>query len=766
MRRFMLNKNSNKKGSTLLTVVVVSCFAAILIAAVLGFVQRAHKNAFINYNSEQAYYIATSALDSIHDYLEKDGADYTTLLDMAGANGGAGSKGTIKLGDNTIDDIIPGGECTLNVSYMGTAYIKVAVTGKCNGQEKTINAYYSVVKNSVPAQIDNAIYADANITFEFSSANAGSVTSKGDYNTSNNSTSNGSIVTDGDFNVKTSYNWTDDPDGCGSFIVVGGNFIANNSGAKFSPIFPKVLEQNVSEFISVKNGFMPIQSVTIGTPSKVMDLYCNTAYIGGANSSHTHWKNGYPSPNSMKLELYGNMYCYKIENTADPNYGHVDDGDLIVTNDASEFVITGDVYVEGDIRSGTNRDNRILGTLYISDTTNITTMNNHAIVCDAISYSTNTPMKVLDLIKTNKIKIPKVKGGYDYYSAAEFETLINSNNEADKVRVSEIVKTDPIVHTVSNSRNYKPSTDYKDYKREYQTTEEFVKDSATIKNLYQNALVTTTNKIANFETKFKDEYTGIEFEYVVDKNYCLIDYNQIYGLNGKDLLIDMTQFSGDCVIVIDTNNQVRSLENVNIIVKNQIKNADGTVTTEADGFCYIVLAYDDSESTSSTLNLHKVNIYDYCTYKHVIKDGKAINLSSYVGGDDKIINEIYTDKVYTPNLGRTYLMINEGDSLKLPQATHEHMLEAVVYAPGVLIEGTSCGNSTLKYLFDAENPDTVAKFSGDKRVAVLGAVICDSYKEDSNTFGIAFSAPAPGSGVGTSGSANKTKITFSHYESR
>lgn len=767
MARFTLRKNSNKNGSTLLTVVVVSCFAAILIAAALGFVQRAHKNAYINYNSEQAYYIATSALDSIHDYLEKDGADYTTLLDMAGANGGAGSEGTIKIGDLMVEDLIPGGECKVNVSYMGTAYIKVAVTGACNGQEKTINAYYSVVTNSVPAQIDNAIYADASITFSLSAENAGSVTSNGEYRTSNNSKSSGSIITDGNFHVNTSYTWTDDPDGCGSFIVVGKNFLNENSGTTFYPSYSKVLEQNVSEFITIEGGFMPRQSMKVGTAPKVMDIYANSVYLGGAKNSNTYYDTALGGgPNSMQLEMFGNMYCYKIENATDDKYGHADDGDFIVNNDATSMDLTGNMYVEGDIVAMTNHDIRIKGTLFISDTTEITTMSNRGVICDSISFSTNSPQKVLDLIKNNKIRIPKVPGTSDYYTASEFQNLINSTSDSDKARLAEIVKTDAIVHAVSNSRNYKPSTDYNDYKRDYQSTADFVKDSSTVKNFYQSALVTSTNKISNFATKLNDSYTGLEFEYVVDDNYCLIDNTQIDQLKQKDILVDMTQFSGDCVIVIDTNNQSRTLESLNIIIKNQVKADDGTVTTPAEGFCYIILAYDDNDSTTSQLNLQWVNIFDYCTYKNVIKDGKAINLTSYVGADDEVINDIYTNQIYTPNLGRTYLMINEGDKLTFPQNSSSYICEAILYAPGVDVESQGCGHSGLKYLFDATKQDVITGFSNDKRVGFLGAMICESFKDVSNTFGVAFSAPAPGSGVGASGSEGKTKITFSHYESR
>lgn len=779
MASFKLCKNSNKKGSTLLTVVVVSCFAAILIAAVLGFVGRAHKNAYINYNSEQAYYIATSALDSIHDYLEKDGSDYTTLLEMAQANGGKGSDATVKIGDLTIDDVIPGGECKVNVSYMGTAYIKVAVTGECNGQSKTVNAYYSVITNSVPAQIDNAIYADANISFSLSAENAGSVTSSGDYETSNNAKSSGSVITDSDFVVRTAYTWTDDPDGCGSFIVVGKNFLNENSGTTFYPSYSKVLEQNTSEFITVEGAFMPRQSMSIGTAPKVMDVYANSVYLGGAKNTNAYYAD-YVSAlqgigksdfntNSMSLTMFGNMYCYKMENATDPNYGHADDGDFIINNDATSLNLTGDLYVEGDVVAMTNHEVRIKGTLYLSDTSVITTMNNRGVICDAISFSTNTPEKVRQLIADNKVRIPEVAGGTDYYTVAEFEALMDSTDDADKERLAQIVKTDAIVHTVSNSRSYKPSTDYNDYKREYETTAEFVENDNKIKNLYQNALITTTNKISDFATTLADTGntgTGLTFDYVIDQSYCLINKDQIDSLMGKNILVDMTKFNGDCVIVVDTNKQERSLKNLNIVVKNQVKDANGDITTKAEGFCYIILAYDNDTSTTSKLNLDKVNIFDYCTYKNVIKDGKAVNLTSYVGADDEVINDIYTDKVYTPNLGRIYLMINEGDKISFPQDTASNLCEAILYAPGVDVESEGCGHSGLKYLFDATKPDVVSSFSNGKRVCFLGAMICESFKDSRNTFGVAFSAPAPGSGVGASGSESATEVSFSHYESR
>lgn len=768
----MVNLKANRKnnnGSTLLTVVTVSCFAAILIAAVLGFVARAHKNAYHNYNSEQAYYIATSALDSIHDYLEKDGADYTTLLDMAGANGGAGSNGVVKLGDLTMDDVVPGGECTVSVKYMGTAYIRVSVTGRCNGQEETINAYYSVISNSVPAQIDNAIYASNDITFALSATNAGSITSNGSYETSNNSKSNGSIVTDGDFLVKTSYTWTDDPNGCGSFVVVGGNFLNNNSGTTFYPGYSKVLTQNVSEFITVEGGFMPIQSMSIGTAVKVMDVYANTVYLGGAKTTSTHYKTGYPGPNSMSLTMFGNMYCYKYENASHPLHGHDDDGDFIVTNNATSLDLTGDLFVEGDIVNESNHNIRINGTLFIADDTTITTPTQYPIICNSISYSSNNAGKVLQMIQNKKIRIPKTPGGSDYYSASEFQTLMNSTNDDDKAKLSTIVRTDAIVHTASNHRNYKPSTDYNDYKREYENTSDFVNNNAVIKNLYQQALVTSTNNITNFTSGAgNDANVGLDFSYVVNKNYCYIGPAHFEQIRGKDVLIDMTKFTGDCVVVIDCNNQSRTLEDMNILIKNGVKKVDGTEITAPEGFCYIIVKYDDNASTTNTLNFKWCNIYDYCTYQHVVKGGKAINLTSYVGGEDEIINEIYNNVVYTPNLVRNYVMVDAGDKIAFPQDSNNYMMEAILYAPGVNVDDSGNGNNQHKYLFDAATPTTVSGFGtdGTKRVAFLGAMICNSFNSSSNTFAVAFSAPAPGSGVGSSGSSGRTEVRFSHYESR
>lgn len=768
----MANLKANRKnnqGATLLTVITVSCFAAILIAAVLGFVARAHRNAYHNYSSEQAYYIATSALGSIHDYLEKDGSDYTTLLNMAAANSGSGSEGVVKLGDLDMDDIIPGGECTVSVKYMGTAYIKVSVTGKCNGQEKTVNAYYTVTQNSVPAEIDNAIYASNNITFALSATNAGAITSNGAYETSNNSQSNGSIITDGDFLVKTAYTWTDDPDGCGSFIVVGGNFLNDNSGTTFYPGYSKVLTQNASEFISVEGGFMPRQSMSVGTNEKVMDIYANTVYLGGVKATNTHYKSGYQGPNSMSLTMYGNMYCYKYEDAANPLYDHTDDGDFIVNNDATSMTLTGDLYVEGDIVNTSNHAIRINGTLYLSETSSITTPAGKPIICEAVSCSNNTPGNVISLINNGKIKIPKSSGAEVYYTAAEIQALANSTNAADQETIANIVKTDGIVHVSATSRNYKPSTDYEDYKRDYESTKDFVEGNNTVKNLYNSALGSTANAITNFTAgAYEDTNLGLTFNYVVNKSYCYIGPAHFESIRGKNILVDMTKFTGDSVIVIDCGNESRTLESVNLIIKNGVKNNQGVLTQNPEGFCYIIVRYDNDDDTTNTLNFKWVNIYDYCTYQNVVVGGKAINLTSYPGADDTIVNNIHNAKVYTPNLVRNYLMVQEGDKIAFTQNSNEYMMEAILYAPGVNVDDAGNGSNQHYYLFDASAPETVSKFgsTGEKRVMFLGAMICESFKSESNTFAVAFSAPAPGSGVGSSGSVNQTEVKFSHYESR
>lgn len=202
-------RGANRQGAVLLTVITVACFAAVLLTAIISFVNRSHTNAYNNYNSEQAYYIASSALGSIHDYFEADG-DYSTLLAMADDNSGTGTTGTIKLGDNDISSLIPGGDCKVAVTWMGDAYIRVSVTGTCNGQYETLNAYYAVTPMNKPVKIKNALYAHSDSTFTMAASGQGAISTAGDISLAggNGADFRGTLACGGDFFIENKLYWS------------------------------------------------------------------------------------------------------------------------------------------------------------------------------------------------------------------------------------------------------------------------------------------------------------------------------------------------------------------------------------------------------------------------------------------------------------------------------------------------------------------------------------------------------------------------------
>lgn len=764
---------SNRQGAVLMTVLTVACFAAILLTAVITFVKRAHTNAYNNYNSEQAYYIASSALGSIHDYFEEADGKYTKLIDMANANGKTGTDGTITLGDVAMSELVPGGDCTVNVSYMGdNAYIRVSVTGYCNGQCETINAYYTINNNSKPANIDNALYCNGESNFAMSCSSTGSITTGKDFVAqSNNSSATGTIVTGGNFATRTTYHWTNDPNNtANSYIVAKGNFYINNSGCSFLPTLAKN-EDNKAQFISIGGAFAPIQSVKIGTDSvKQMDLYCNACYLGGMDSSDPHYLSG-DGKNSMSLEMYGNMYCYKD----DAYVGKPENGSFIIHNDATGMSLYGNLYVEGIIKLETNHNVNVYGTLYIDPlNTTITTNSGHPITVDAISGNGLNATQVAQWINNGSLRIRKTPGVDGTYVTA---TDVTTDTEG------KYVKQEAINHGTATSRSYKPEVDFDNYKREYENTADFLNNKDTVKALYNSA---ASKPISDYATSLTDSNLGITFTHVVTDS-CYIDTNSFPEPGGHTyyVLVDVDSAGKDVVLRLkpgvqwDGSNGI-SLENVVFVVKNGKPDSDGKIPASVKSFCYIIA--EDSSSTM-TVSLSKTIVVDYYTYKNVIKEGKAINLTTYLDDDGNIQNYISANSgytyngsdygVYTPMPTRTYIMANEGDTITMGNQTQNSdevplVCEAVVYAPNATIESSGYGSDKWVFLKDVNSTalGMLSDINSDTRLACLGALICETFNGNSNTFGVSFVPPAPGSGVGASSSESTTKVEFSHYESR
>lgn len=803
-------RSSNRSGAVLLTVLTVACFAAVLLTAVISFVNRAHTNAYNNYNSEQAYYIASSALGSIHDYFEKDGMDYTTLLDMADANSGNGSQGTLKLQDGSgvydLENLIPGSDCSVSVTRSGQGYIKVSVTGYCLGQAETINAYYSIMGLTNPATIDNVLYSNGSTGFGQSASSVGSLTTRSSYNTSNNATAAGSVITGADFNVLTTYKWQTDPNNkAGSFVIAGHNFYINDGGdCTFEPANRKN-DDNTSQYISVGGMFSPDKPITIGLAGaneQYMDLYCSTVNLTG----------------NSRLTTYGNVYCYKLSDADwDKVHAHTDlsdyeknrcalqvstawdntlnknvvtgiitpltkdeNGDFIVYGSSNGFEINGDLYVEGDIRimDGNDKPYSVNGTLYVDSATTISSSKS-PIICNAISGAGLDEETIYKWIDDGVLRIRMTAGSNNYWTVAQLRAMFPAN------RV-QYIKKDGIVKGTVTSRNYKPSTDFGNYERNYESTEDFLAGNVEVKqkldvafNMPVGGHAASSDNL--FAANVTDDELGMHFDYVIPSADVPTSSCQLTGsYDQKNILIDMNKVTGDFVVELDKS--LSFSNGVNIVIKNgefDENTGKWVPGKEPDGFCYFI--YDQDEP-NMTLN-GTVSVFDYYTYKYFMKEQYALNLTSKVNSDDgSIENYIFQKKdgspykdaggntygVYTPQPCRTYLMLKNGDTFNTGDIVGNCCgpLELIFYAPDGALNSSAFGLQTGKYY--RGNGTTIEGLSAlgtDARLGILGAIIDEKFTGH-NTFGVEFVAPAPGSGVGTSGSESTTEIKFDHYESR
>ncbi len=775
-------RGANRQGAVLLTVITVACFAAVLLTAIISFVNRSHTNAYNNYNSEQAYYIASSALGSIHDYFEADG-DYSTLLAMADDNSGTGTTGTIKLGDNDISSLIPGGDCKVAVTWMGDAYIRVSVTGTCNGQYETLNAYYAVTPMNKPVKIKNALYAHSDSTFTMAASGQGAISTAGDISLAggNGADFRGTLACGGDFFIENKLYWSNDPkQTTNSFVSVSGSIYTKNCGAEFSPVLSKT-DDNASQYISVGKSFQNSQSISIGTAECAMDLYCNACYAGTAQNGDYYYNSSYSTNTGSSFVQYGNLYCYKITTDSDGNpiSDYTDNGALIIGNLCNTFKVTGDVYAEGNIiNRSQNADAVIDGTLYISPTTTITRAHNKSIVCDAISCDGLQLATIANWINDGTVKIVNPAGGYFTFSQ------LSSLPAEDLVKY---VKSDAINPGTTTSRNYKPSTDFvESFSQDYE-------DSATFLNSTLNSAVKTQYEQAATKNlnSFPQSVNGGDITINVNQS-CYIDDSLNFETGGKNyyIYIDVESMTTDCVIRLGHGNSNSvNLDNMIFIVKNGSRKADGTWLREPEHFVYFICENDETDQTPMTVNFGGCVIYDYNTYEKVVKNGYAINSAAVYNDDGTVSNYMNGNydgtNIYTLNESRVFIMGNayrDGDgnivaydTLNLASANNKNRanlpvcLEAIVYAPGAKVTVGNGGTSEFKYI-DTPNSTTPHQFgylsNQQVRVAVLGAIINENFSASLNTFGVCFVPPAPGSGVGSSDSTETTRVAFSHYESR
>ncbi len=820
-------QRGNNDGAVLLTVLTVACFAAILLTAVLSFVGRAHTNAYNNYNSEQAYYIASSALGSIHDYFEEADGSYTKLLEMANANSNAGTTGTLKFSDGSdtieMSELVKDSNCTVKVSRMGDGYIKLSVTGYCRGQAETINAYYTVEEAKSLGGIDNALYCDGLATFDKKVSSAGPLTTRKDYFVQNSTNGNGTIITGKDFRVMAAgYYWKSEPGKqAKNYIIVSHNFrTEDGAGADFIPLSTKQ-NDNTTQYIAIGGQFQIIGATHIGEEGREMDVYCSNVSL--------QCKSEYKS--------YGNIYCYKLtQDEFDKVHEHSEGAGEIETGDnpltvenSGDFTfnahaateINGDVYVEGNVIINDHAQSQTIngdlhlgaGSRIIDNTSNET--NRMFLIGVKHLYVTDmTYRDVAELLQKGTIifkeRIKQDNGSYVeniLLDDSTAKTLADKSDSEIEETLKDLVTIQGFSHDVPTSREYKPDTSFETYQRDYEITEEYLKKHTEIKSAYESA----TDDITKYYVGAAPGHPAMhDYDIDLDIGYYIHDpssYSCILSdLNANEagnetnkrasvVLIDLNAIGHDYVIKLkpDGLSNVVNLTGASdqkpalILVKNGERNLTTGEWIKQPEHNLYVIADDGASGTTIKVDTEKFGVMDYYTYYYVIKNKYAINLTSYIDNNNgtqqgyMFVNEsesTYKDKsgtvhgIYTPPLTRNYLMINPGDVLSLKN-TCSVFLECVVYAPKAEIDSTLVYGYDGAFFLKDSSEETLRTLheaindssTRDSNLCCLGAMICDKFTGQ-ETFGVSFFPPCPDAGLGGSKTTSDTEIKFSHYESR
>lgn len=698
MKNTPKRKQRNKPGVVLFTAVAVMLMLSILLTATVSFVSVNRTKTNDNYKSKQAYLTASSTLESFINQIKTDTAptnDPTAkaqqkkaienLKKLASANSGKGTTTNVSYNgvDGKSDNI---GTTKITVAQEGTSakYIVVTCETTYLGKTEQVAAHISIRSDPKPADYTNTIELVGNGGAGYDNLNV-----IGDMAGINNTT--GKV-----------YRFTNNTSIYGSYLMYGSLEVSTQP---LIMLKPSLVDEKQGSTVTISENLDVSNEFRINSTMARADGY-NYVNIGQKLSTSNHMDVG---SSGFDVDLfcceaniggndytqYGNFYVYKGAGAynGDATFG------------ANGQTINGSLYVEGDLN--VTKSLKVTGSVYVTGT--IT--GKDKIVCPASNIHEGAVLSKAG--RDAKPQIPVSADAYVYYP----EDFFMSN--------------DTNVTTISDE--YQAFYDGSNTK----TFNSFASDWTNVDyTLTEPIDLTGTGAKTQVTSRYKLRITS---SCKWAKND--LDFNT-YG-NGSRILVDVSDSSGDIVIMLESGLSLDSSWSPTIVVRNRSTIIDAT-TGDRKYNCYFVsdsgsaitlngidsVTGKSKHSGSSACNysFKGLKVFDYDTYVRMFDSSVLNNTKGNPGLPQSgfVLNPTSVDVAgsYRPKNSSIIFLFGENTTLN---ATDQSFFQGSFYSPQAIVNIATSGLGGLVVTDSAGGKMTV-------QCCAVGVVIANSFGNANTAF--------------------------------
>ena len=575
MKKLFGSIRSNKDGSVLLAVLTIMSFATILAATAFSFVSQASKQSYSNYNEKQAYYTASTCLETFVDSVLTPGStQWDTFVQVAQT--GATST-PVDLGDM--------GTCEISIERpAGQSLIKITATATVNGKQESVVCYLKENTVQKTAKFTNAIELTGSNSAGYNNLNViGDMAGSNDsneldmfYSFDNNPVIYGQFFQYGSIENHNHLDFQDSISGEGTSLTATQfiNFTRNDTYVKSNI---KKENNSNSNYVNAGEAFTTNATHTIlgadsdidaatGIKTADIDLFAGGVVFGLQNESSAHTDSARlvaQRYNALAVSgmvtnfgggndyvQYGNVYCY--------DNGGIMGGDMVVDSGSFKVYIYGDVYVEGDLYITTGAEFHVYGNLFVNGTI------------------TGTPTMHEDTKRT---------------AAGQSTGKIYNNGYGGAQPLSSGVFT-----SVKSARGATPTLEYEGTEYIYHAEDILISDDTNVSTISTKYKEVVNNKDAYYLSNYTGgDYEGIHFDKIITGN-CYISKNDLNSFGGRmSILVKVTEKLGDIIIVMENGLQFNNGKK--ILVKNETKHLEAS-SSGKPSFCYFTV---DTYTPSATV---------------------------------------------------------------------------------------------------------------------------------------------------------------------
>lgn len=740
-----------EQGSVLFTVLAIMTMMMVLISATITFVAHTNKESYNEYYSRQAYFTASSCLESFVTEVTKYSADGSATEDQAKENiemlqriAASGEVIDVQIardGGASLDGVRDRvGTCTLKVEENGSnTNLKATATATYLGVTESVTAYFTVKGLTKNGTLNNAIeligttgaaYNNMEAYGNVAASDIASHTNNTKYDmTTNNTKISGAMTILGSVMADTHMTMRKNPlyspgDELEEDQSLGGSITVSRSlfntggsgGLEVVSELSKARDNNdPAEFNYVNAGEMIVMGGTStkigslgadesdGSDNLEVDLYSYGLVVGSVNTSNlSALPAGEKAMIEKAIEAYDSTGARAdISFSTAQGQGQVVNGNVYTYDQGSGSVFNGDIYITG-INNTFNGDIYCSGDIYVNAGGNKVNGNIYLMPGKSVKGSST-------------LTVSGTVSNLDWASAAAGRSLKPAINSTSDTLAQYVYFPE---HMMCSDNEGVSSID--------DTYASFYDASDNLKS--------DVKYLTDFAggTKY-----GMTFDHIVTSS-CVMDYLS-NGAANKRVLIDLDDAAvnadsrNDIVIIMKNNGFV---DCQNILIKNSTTEDD----KEAERFCYFV-----SDSGVGTVNDEykqdmdanvvpaRASTYDSSTFKvssFTFENTKIMDFDTYINcslyDSSKYLNFTTDTSLtgYNPGPAQMIMLLTEGSSIK---TNNQCLLQASIYAPRAVV--TFANNQRVKV-----QPYTTE----ETNIGIIGMVIVSQFNTSANNVGVFF----------------------------